>query len=41
VKFFFGIDGAYVDAIRALVFAGFPTTQTLTVFLATLSKAAP
>jgi len=35
VKFFFGIEGAYVDAMRALVLAGLPTTQTLTVFLAT------
>jgi len=35
VKFFFGIEGAYVDAIKALVLAGFPTTHTFTVFLAT------
>jgi len=41
VKFFFGIEGANFDAINALVFAGFPTTSTFTVFLATLSRADP
>ena len=41
VKFFLGIDGANLDAINAFVFAGFPTTRTLTDFFATLSKAAP
>jgi hypothetical protein len=41
VKFFLGIDGAYVEAIKAFVFAGFPTTSTLTDFLATLSRADP
>jgi len=35
VKFFDGIDGALADVIRQFVFAGFPTTRTLTVFLAT------
>ena len=29
-----GIDGAYLEQIKALVFAGLPTTKTLTVFLA-------
>jgi len=41
VKFSFGIDGAFFEQIKALVFAGFPTTQTLTVFLANLFKAYP
>ena len=27
-KFSFGIDGAQVDAIKAFVFAGLPTTNT-------------
>jgi len=37
VKFSFGIDGAYLEQIRAFVLAGFPTTRTLTVFFAYLS----
>jgi len=41
VKFFFGIEGANLDAINAFVLAGFPTTRTFTVFLATLSRADP
>jgi hypothetical protein len=41
VKFFFGIEGALVEAIKQLVLQGFPTTTTFTVFLATLSRAAP
>jgi hypothetical protein len=36
-----GIEGANLEAINAFVFAGFPTTSTLTDFLATLSRAAP
>uniref|UniRef100_A0A0E9WER8 Uncharacterized protein n=1 Tax=Anguilla anguilla TaxID=7936 RepID=A0A0E9WER8_ANGAN len=35
------MDGADLAAIKQLVFAGFPTTRTLTVFLAYLSRAAP
>jgi hypothetical protein len=35
VKFCFGIVGAEFYAINAFVLAGFPTTQTLTVFFAT------
>ena len=31
----FGIVGAYVDAMSALVLHGFPTTTTFTVFFAT------
>jgi hypothetical protein len=41
VKFFFGIEGALVEAIKQLVLQGLPTTTTFTVFLATLSRAAP
>ncbi len=41
VKFFFGIEGANLDALNAFVLAGFPTTRTFTVFLATLSRADP
>jgi hypothetical protein len=40
-KFSIGIEGANFDAIRAFVLAGFPTTQTLTDFLANLSRADP
>jgi len=29
-KFSFGIDGAHVEAMSAFVFAGLPTTKTLT-----------
>jgi hypothetical protein len=41
VKFFFEIVGAKLDAIKAFVLHGFPTTKTLTDFLATLSKIFP
>ena len=41
VKFFFGMEGALVEAMRQLVLQGFPTTTILAVFLATLSRAWP
>jgi len=41
VKFFLEIDGANLEAIIALVIAGFPTTHTFTDFLAYLSKNCP
>jgi len=41
VKFSFGIFGAFFEHIKAFVLAGFPTTHTLTVFLAYLFKAYP
>lgn len=41
VKFSFGMLGAFLDNMRQLVFAGLATTNTLTVFLATASKAFP
>jgi len=39
VKFYFGIEGANFEAIRAFVLAGFPTTTTFTDFFAYLSRA--
>jgi len=41
VKLSFGIPLANVDAIKAFVFAGLPTTKTLTVLLALSPKALP
>eukprot|EP00516_Mucochytrium_quahogii_P004462 CAMPEP_0203755786 /NCGR_PEP_ID=MMETSP0098-20131031/9169_1 /ASSEMBLY_ACC=CAM_ASM_000208 /TAXON_ID=96639 /ORGANISM=" , Strain NY0313808BC1" /LENGTH=151 /DNA_ID=CAMNT_0050647381 /DNA_START=52 /DNA_END=503 /DNA_ORIENTATION=- len=41
VKFWGGMEGAYFLQMKALVFAGFPTTTTLMFFLATLSIACP
>jgi hypothetical protein len=41
VKFSRGIDGAYLEQTNAFVFAGLPTTNTFTVFLAYLSSASP
>ena len=41
MKFSRGIDGAYLEQTSAFVFAGLPTTNTFTVFLAYLSSASP
>lgn len=41
MKFSFGIFGAFIEAINALVFAGLPTTQTLTFLSAYKFNAFP
>jgi len=41
VKFSLGIDGQFFHNAKQFVLAGLATTNTLQVFLATLSKAAP